>query len=138
MRTRTAPGGSLRADAGAGAVGPGAGAGGPGAGGPGAGGPGPAGARRFEPAAGLVARAAQLVLLGYRRWVSPFLGPHCRFYPSCSAYAVEALAVHGAARGGYLVVRRILRCQPFHPGGVDPVPPRRGARSAEGREATPC
>ena len=64
-----------------------------------------------------------LALIGaYRRWISPLLGPRCRFAPSCSAYAQEALVRHGAARGSWLAVRRIARCHPFHPGGHDPVP----------------
>jgi putative membrane protein insertion efficiency factor len=64
-----------------------------------------------------------LALLGfYRRAVSPLLGPRCRFAPSCSAYAVQAVTSHGAARGSWLTLRRLLRCQPFHPGGHDPVP----------------
>jgi len=67
-----------------------------------------------------------LALVGlYRRWVSPLLGPHCRFAPSCSAYAVEALTAHGAVRGSWLTLRRLVRCHPFHPGGHDPVPPAR-------------
>ncbi|WP_081468291.1 membrane protein insertion efficiency factor YidD [Saccharopolyspora erythraea] len=61
----------------------------------------------------------------YRKVISPLLPPSCRFYPSCSAYAVEALTVHGALRGGWLTARRLLRCGPWHPGGLDPVPPRR-------------
>ncbi|MBP2475528.1 putative membrane protein insertion efficiency factor [Crossiella equi] len=60
----------------------------------------------------------------YRRFISPALPPTCRFYPSCSHYAVEALTVHGAFRGSWLTVRRLLRCGPWHPGGLDPVPPR--------------
>jgi len=69
------------------------------------------------------------LIWGYRRYVSPLLGRHCRFYPSCSAYAMQAIARHGVARGGWLAVKRLSRCHPFHPGGVDHVPdatPQRG------------
>ncbi len=59
----------------------------------------------------------------YQLTLSSVLGGQCRFYPSCSAYAMEALAVHGALRGSALAARRILRCHPWNPGGVDPVPP---------------
>ena len=65
------------------------------------------------------------LITGYRRFVSPLLGARCRFYPSCSAYALEAINVHGAARGSWLAARRLSRCHPFHPGGLDPVPPPR-------------
>ena len=58
----------------------------------------------------------------YRYFVSPMLPPACRFYPSCSAYAEEALREHGALRGGWLAARRMCRCGPWHPGGVDLVP----------------
>ena len=59
----------------------------------------------------------------YRYIISPMLGQSCRFYPSCSCYAEEALQQHGAVRGSYLTVRRLLRCHPWHEGGYDPVPP---------------
>jgi putative membrane protein insertion efficiency factor len=61
----------------------------------------------------------------YRYFLSPMLAPACRFHPSCSAYAEEALREHGALRGGLLATRRLCRCGPWHPGGVDPVPPSR-------------
>jgi uncharacterized protein len=70
------------------------------------------------------ARLLMLLLTGYRLFISPLLGPRCRFYPSCSAYALEAVQVHGALRGSWLAVRRLSRCHPFHAGGLDPVPPR--------------
>ncbi|HEU5266512.1 MAG TPA: membrane protein insertion efficiency factor YidD [Jatrophihabitans sp.] len=66
------------------------------------------------------------VLAFYRMAVSPALAPACRYLPSCSAYAVEAIEVHGAVRGSWLALRRLLRCHPFHAGGHDPVPPRVG------------
>lgn len=58
----------------------------------------------------------------YRAAISPFLAPRCRFLPTCSEYAVEAITRHGARRGGWLAMRRIARCHPFHPGGIDEVP----------------
>lgn len=63
-----------------------------------------------------------LIIRAYQYLLSPLLGPRCRFYPSCSCYAQEALERHGVIRGSWLAVRRILRCHPWHPGGVDPVP----------------
>jgi len=62
------------------------------------------------------------LIRGYQRLLSPLLPPSCRFYPSCSQYALEAVTRHGALRGGWLAVRRLARCHPFHPGGFDPVP----------------
>jgi putative membrane protein insertion efficiency factor len=64
----------------------------------------------------------RILIRGYQRLLSPLLGPRCRFYPSCSQYALEAVERHGATRGTYLAARRLLRCHPFHPGGFDPVP----------------
>jgi len=61
----------------------------------------------------------------YRRLVSPVLPPACRYYPSCSRYAVQAVTLHGPIRGAWLSARRLLRCHPWAPGGPDPVPPRR-------------
>ena len=65
--------------------------------------------------------ALRLIWL-YRYLLSPWVGNQCRFYPSCSHYAEEAIARHGVLRGGYLTVRRLLKCHPWHPGGEDPVP----------------
>lgn len=67
-------------------------------------------------------RVLLLLIAAYQRLLSPLLPRSCRFFPSCSTYAAEAIARHGAARGLVLAVRRILRCHPFHPGGYDPVP----------------
>lgn len=64
-----------------------------------------------------------LLLRCYKLVISPWLGDRCRFYPSCSDYAREAIQTHGSARGTYLALRRVCRCHPFHPGGHDPVPP---------------
>jgi hypothetical protein len=69
----------------------------------------------------------QALVRGYRYFLSPLLAPACRFHPSCSVYAEEALQRHGAVRGSWLSARRLCCCGPWHPGGVDPVP---GPRSA--------
>lgn len=70
----------------------------------------------------MIARLLALLVRLYRLLISPLLPPACRFYPSCSAYAVTALERHGAVHGTFLVVKRLCRCHPFHPGGIDPVP----------------
>jgi uncharacterized protein len=62
------------------------------------------------------------VLRAYRYFISPFLGQNCRFHPSCSKYAAEAITRHGARRGFFMALRRLSRCHPWHPGGYDPVP----------------
>lgn len=71
-------------------------------------------------------RAALAALMVYRQFLSPLLPPACRFAPTCSQYARLALLEHGLGRGGWLALRRILRCHPFHPGGYDPPPVRAG------------
>ncbi|MDF2607431.1 MAG: hypothetical protein K0S34_1627 [Bacillales bacterium] len=61
----------------------------------------------------------------YQKFISPIKPPTCRFYPTCSAYGLEAIKVHGALKGSFLTIIRIAKCQPFHQGGIDPVPPKR-------------
>ena len=63
------------------------------------------------------------VIRGYQLILSPFVGGQCRFYPTCSEYAREAIELHGSIKGSWLTVKRLLRCGPWHAGGVDPVPP---------------
>ena len=82
----------------------------------------------------LLGRLLVLPIRAYQLVLSPLLGPRCRFYPSCSAYALEALTTHGALRGSWLAGRRLLRCHPWNPGGLDPVPP---TRSGADRVARP-
>lgn len=69
-----------------------------------------------------VSTLVQLLLRAYQLTLSPLLGPRCRFYPSCSQYALEAVRSYGAGRGGMLALRRLLRCHPWHAGGYDPIP----------------
>ncbi len=73
----------------------------------------------------------------YQKGISPFTMPSCRYVPTCSAYAVEALEVHGALRGGWLAVRRILSCHPWGGHGYDPVPPPSERKSAVGGASRP-
>lgn len=65
------------------------------------------------------------LIRAYQLGVSPLLGPRCRFYPSCSCYMHSAIELHGALKGTWLGMRRVLRCHPLHQGGYDPVPPKR-------------
>lgn len=77
-----------------------------------------------------VTRLLILPIKLYKRCISPLLPPSCRFYPSCSTYAIKALTLHGPVRGLWLAVRRILRCHPGSAGGFDPVPPPRPEKNA--------
>ena len=71
----------------------------------------------------MITRFLIKLLRGYKRYISPHLGHHCRFVPTCSQYALEAIEKYGAAKGGWLALKRFLRCHPFHKGGwYDPVP----------------
>ena len=71
-------------------------------------------------------KATALVLIGlitfYQKWISPMIGPSCRFIPSCSAYGIEAVSKHGPWKGGFLTLKRLSKCHPFTPCGCDPVP----------------
>jgi uncharacterized protein len=69
-----------------------------------------------------MARVLIWLVKAYQFGLSPMLGSNCRFTPTCSRYAIEALQVHGALRGSWLALRRVLRCHPWHPGGHDPIP----------------
>src|SRR5699024_10393795 len=73
-------------------------------------------------------RILQAPIVLYRAIVSPLIGPRCRFAPTCSEYALQALALHGPIRGTWLAIRRVTRCHPLNPGGYDPVPPRKPGR----------
>ena len=83
------------------------------------------------PAIGPAALVLRGVVHTYQWTLRPLLGTQCRFQPSCSCYALEALARHGALRGSWLAAHRILRCNPWHPGGFDPVPPAASHRIGE-------
>lgn len=76
-----------------------------------------------ETASQLGAQGMLGLIRAYKLAVSPYLRKNCRFYPSCSDYAAQAIAAHGPAKGSWLAARRICRCHPFSEGGVDPVPP---------------
>jgi putative membrane protein insertion efficiency factor len=86
--------------------------------------PEPPGEDKAAPKLSPPAAVATALIGGYQRLISPLLGPRCRYFPSCSAYAGEAIQRHGLARGAWLAARRIARCHPFSAGGVDLVPER--------------
>ncbi|MBC7452374.1 MAG: membrane protein insertion efficiency factor YidD [Massilia sp.] len=77
------------------------------------------------------------LLRAYQLLLSPMLGQNCRFYPSCSSYAIEAIQTHGAAHGAHLALRRVCRCHPWNDGGFDPVPPPRNPHSSHS-SSTAC
>ncbi|GHT82962.1 putative membrane protein insertion efficiency factor [Betaproteobacteria bacterium] len=79
-----------------------------------------------------VARFFSALIRAYQLGISPLLGPRCRFYPSCSNYALEAIAVYGIGKGSWLALRRLARCHPWHPGGVDPLPQATQANTSAG------
>jgi len=72
----------------------------------------------------------RIILIGliklYQYFISPLIGPRCRFYPSCSNYGLEAIEFHGVVKGSYLSIKRLLKCHPFNEGGIDPVPKKFG------------
>jgi len=77
------------------------------------------------------ARLLVMLVRGYQLFVSPMPGPRCRFHPTCSQYAIDALRSHGALKGSWLTLRRLGRCHPLHPGGYDPVPPGRSHKGGD-------
>ena len=79
----------------------------------------------------MVKRFLILLLKGYKKFISPLLGDNCRLYPTCSVYAMQAIEIHGPVKGCILAAWRVLRCNPFCKGGVDPVPPMGKWRNAE-------
>ena len=81
----------------------------------------------------LLLQALLLPVRLYRAILSPVMPPACRFHPSCSKYALDALTTHGPFHGGSLAARRLMRCHPFHPGGLDPVPPPRAVSFSSAR-----
>ena len=73
----------------------------------------------------LLGKAMILLIRAYRFFLSPWIGQQCRFHPTCSTYAIEAIRRHGAVRGAWLAAKRLSRCHPWHEGGIDPVPERK-------------
>ena len=83
-------------------------------------------------------RVPYLLIMAYRRVLSPLLPAACRYYPSCSAYGAEAFRVHGLWKGAWLTIHRLVRCNPWQLGGIDPVPPRRNDRAADKHAPLAC
>ena len=94
--------------------------------------------RRFSVLAVLPQKILICLVQAYRLLISPSLGSNCRFEPSCSAYSLQALGQHGAAKGSYLTFRRLVRCHPWCDGGHDPVPPPPPSASFFSRLLTPA
>jgi putative membrane protein insertion efficiency factor len=82
--------------------------------------------------------ALQWLIRAYQLALSPLLGPRCRFYPSCSQYALEAVRAHGSLHGSWLALRRLLRCHPWHAGGYDPVPEHASTHDLSTRNTSTC
>lgn len=82
-----------------------------------------------------LSRAVVAPIRAYQRLISPWLGARCRFHPSCSEYAAQAILRHGPLKGAYLAIRRVIRCHPWSPGGIDDVPATFSWRSPERKVA---
>ncbi|EUJ42066.1 membrane protein insertion efficiency factor YidD [Brochothrix campestris] len=78
------------------------------------------------------------LIKGYRKLISPLFPPSCRFYPTCSTYGLEAVQKFGAIKGGYLALKRIIKCQPLHPGGIDMVPETFSLRTKKTKSPDSC
>ena len=91
----------------------------------------------LSPAGPRVKALALLLLRGYKRFISPLLGQHCRFHPTCSVYTMQAIERFGVLRGSWMGARRIGRCHPFHPGGIDEVPEAPAAATPSPTPPTP-
>ncbi len=79
----------------------------------------------------MIGKIVVLPIKFYKKYISPLLGDNCRYYPSCSSYAIEAIEIHGVIKGIFLAIKRILRCNPYAKGGLDPVPPKKIKKSSD-------
>ena len=84
--------------------------------------------RLLKPLVALPKFCLVLFIRGYQKWISPLLGPHCRFNPTCSSYAIQAINLHGFIKGSWLALKRILKCHPLHSGGFDYVPEKKSSK----------